>query len=301
MTDKQKGLLCAILGPVFWGVSGNVAQWLFKNEAINPDWLVAVRLLGAGALLMLWNLLRQRPTLRAIRKTPRALLSLFIFGVCGVVVSQFTYFYAVKTSSAPTATILQFLGPVFIILYLALRTKHLPQRIDVISIVVAFAGIILLVTHGKLGSLALSPAGVMWGVGAGLGAAIYTLMPARLLQKFNALVVSGWGMLFGGITLSPLLFLRGPGHLTGAEVLGIVYVTVFGTLLAYLLYLQSMRYLRPTTVGMLGVFEPLSATAVAILFMGAHFGIAEVIGGLLVLSTTFLQMLPVAKSGVKAK
>lgn len=295
MTDKQKGLFCAILGPVFWGVSGNVAQWLFKNPAIRPDWLVAVRLMGAGVLLMLWNLLRQRDELVKVRRTPHALRGLFFFSVGGVVVSQFTYFYAVKTSSAPTTTILQFLGPVFIIVYLALRNRSLPQRIDVISILVAFAGILLLVTHGKWGSLALSPAGVFWGVGSGLGAALYTLLPAKLLRNFSAQLVTGGGMLFAALVLSPLLFLQGPSKISGLEVLGIAYVTIFGTLLAYLLYLQSMRYLRPTTVGMLGVFEPLSATIFAIAFMGAHFGVAEVLGGLLGLSTTFLQMLPVAK------
>lgn len=301
MTDKQKGLLCAILGPVFWGVSGNVAQWLFRNPAIRPDWLVAVRLLGAGVLLMLWNLSRQRQELVQLRRTPHALRGLFLFGVGGVVVSQFTYFYAVKTSSAPTATILQFLGPVFIIIYLALRSRSLPQRVDVISIIIAFAGILLLVTHGQWGALAISPAGVFWGVGSGLGAALYTLLPAKLLRQFSAQLVTGGGMLFAALVLSPLLFLQGPGQLNGLELLGIVYVTVFGTLFAYLLYLQSMHYLRPTTVGMLGVFEPLSATIFAISFMGEHFGVAEVLGGLLVLSTTFLQMLPVAKKGIKSK
>ncbi|WP_179394847.1 EamA family transporter [Lacticaseibacillus absianus] len=292
MTDQQKGLCFAILGPMFWGVSGNVAQWLFQQPGIRPDWLVAVRLLGAGSLLMAYNAVRQRPALTRLAHTPQALWALLGFGVFGVVVSQFTYFSAVATSNAPTATVLQYLGPVFIIGYLALRHWEWPRRVDVVSILVAFAGIFLLVTHGRLDSLALSPAGLFWGVGAGLGAAIYTLMPAKLLRQFNALVVSGGGMLAGGLVLAPLLVMhRGPA-LTWPIVLGIGYVTIFGTLLAYLLYLQSMKYLRPTTVAMLNVFEPLSATLVSILFFHARFGAAEVVGGLLVLSTTFLQTMP---------
>jgi drug/metabolite transporter (DMT)-like permease len=43
---------------------------------------------------------------------------------------------------------------------------------------------------------------------------------------------------------------------------------------------------------MLNVFEPLTATVVAILCFHSHFGLAEVVGGLLVLSTSFLQVLP---------
>ncbi|WP_125704982.1 DMT family transporter [Lacticaseibacillus daqingensis] len=295
MTDQQKGLFCAILGPMFWGVSGNVAQWLFKQPGIQPDWLVTVRLLGAGSLLMAYNLVRQRPSLARVHRTPHALWDLFVFGVLGVVVSQFTYFEAVHTSNAPTATVLQYLGPVFIIVYLALRHREWPRRVDVVSILVAFVGIFFLVTRGHLDSLALSPAGLMWGIGAGLGAAIYTLMPAKLLTQFNALIVSGWGMLLGGLTLLPVLIVQRGPHLTLPIVLGIGYVTVFGTLFAYLLYLQSMKYLRPTTVAMLNVFEPLSATLIAILFFHASFGLAEVFGGLLVLSTTFLQTMPARK------
>lgn len=72
-------------------------------------------------------------------------------------------------------------------------------------------------------------------------------------------------------------------------------MTLFGTLFAYLLYLASLKTVRPTVVGMLNVFEPLTATVVAILVFNAQFGSAEIIGGLLVLSTSFIQLIPIHK------
>ncbi|MFD1484760.1 DMT family transporter [Lacticaseibacillus baoqingensis] len=292
MTGKQKGLACAILGPVLWGVSGNIAQWLFDDCHLRPDWLVAVRLLAAGALLMGWCLATRRQETLQLVHQPRRLRQALAFGVFGILVSQFTYFAGVAASNAPTITVLQYLGPLFIVLYLAVKHWRWPSRIDVLSLIVAFVGIILLVTHGHLGSLALSPAGIFWGIGAGLGAALYTLLPVQLLKVVEPQIVIAWAMLFAGVLLSPLIFLLAPPSLTLPIVLGIVYVTVFGTLFAYLLYLQSLKYLQPTMVGMLNVFEPLTATVVAVLCFHSYFGGAEIIGGLLVLSTSFIQVWP---------
>lgn len=293
VSAQQKGFICAILGPVLWGVSGNVAEWLFGPAGLKPDWLVAVRLLASGILLMAWCLLTQRQVTLAVWKNKRHLRGALIFGLGGVVVSQFSYFTAVATSNAPTTTVLQYLAPLFIVIYLAIKEHHWPQRIDVISLAVAFVGMLLLVTHGRLTTLALTPRGLFWGITAGVGAALYTLMPVKLLQEVPAQIVIAWAMLFAGVVLSPILFLTPAPVITGQVVLGIGYVTLFGTLFAYLLYLASLKTVRPTVVGMLNVFEPLTATVVAILVFNAHFGLAEIIGGLLVLSTSFIQLIPI--------
>nr|WP_252904420.1 EamA family transporter [Secundilactobacillus silagei] len=66
--------------------------------------------------------------------------------------SQFSYFMAIKHGNAPTATILQFLGPIFIIIYVAIRHWRMPRRIDVISMLIALLGTYLLVTKGSFDS-----------------------------------------------------------------------------------------------------------------------------------------------------
>ncbi|WP_225047753.1 DMT family transporter [Lacticaseibacillus kribbianus] len=142
MTTRHKGILFAILGPLLWGISGNVAQWLFAQPGIRPDWLVAVRLLLSGLILLAGNLATQRTEMAAVAHDRRALFGLFVFGVFGVVISQFTYFTAVAVSNAPTTTVIQYLGPVFIIIYLALRHWRWPRRIDLVSIAVAFVGVV---------------------------------------------------------------------------------------------------------------------------------------------------------------
>ncbi|KRK78956.1 DMT family permease [Companilactobacillus nodensis DSM 19682 = JCM 14932 = NBRC 107160] len=292
MTDQQKGLFYAIAGPVLWGFSGSIAQYLFSFERIPTQWLVGLRLILAGILLLIWCGIAMPKELFSILKKPRYIFQLLCFGLLGMLPAQYTYFMAIKYGNAPTATVLQFLGPLFIILYLSLRNLKMPRRIDMISIVLALIGTFLLVTHGHWNTLALSPLAVLWGVGSGLSQASYTLLPRELLKNFDARIVTGWSMLLGGIVFAPVAHLNQVPQLTVKAWLLIIFIIIGGTMFSYLFYLQSLNYLSATTTGMLSAFEPLTATILSVTLLSTHVGPAEIAGALLILGITFLQALP---------
>ena len=66
---------------------------------------------------------------------------------------------------------------------------------------IAVLGTILVVTNGKIGTVALSAAVIFWGIMAGVSHASYTLIPSRLLEQFDARLVTGLGMFIGSIFL----------------------------------------------------------------------------------------------------
>ncbi|PMD71403.1 DMT family transporter [Companilactobacillus nuruki] len=292
MTDKQKGFFYAIAGPVLWGFSGSIAQYLFTQENIPTQWIVGIRLIFAGLMLVIWCYFVDSKELFSILKKPRYIIQLLAFGLLGMLPAQFTYFMAIKYGNAPTATVLQFLGPLFIIVYLSLRKLQMPRRIDIISIFLAILGTFLLVTHGHLNQLMLSPAAILWGVGAGISQASYTLLPRELLSKFDARIVTGWSMLLGGIVFAPFAHLTQVPHLTGIAWICIIFIVTGGTMFSYLFYLQSLNYLTPATTGMLSAFEPLTATFLAVTILNTKVSPAEIAGALLILGITFLQALP---------
>ncbi|MCI1986174.1 MAG: DMT family transporter [Lactobacillus sp.] len=289
-SGKGRGVFYAIFGTMLWGVSGSVAQYLFAAAHLSPTWLVGVRLLSAGLLLLAWYGIATRGSLWAIWR--QSGWRLIIFGLLGMMPSQATYFMAISYGNAATATVLQFLGPLFIIIYLATANREWPRRIDMFSIVLALAGTYLLVTQGRLTSLALSVPAVIWGVLAGVSQASYTLLPRRLLREFDARLVVGWAMILGSVIFWPQLVTVAPPALTAGNLLGIAFIVVGGTMFAYLLYLKSLAHISPSATGMLSAFEPLTATFVAVVFLGTHLAAAEVFGGALILVTTVLQALP---------
>lgn len=296
MTGKQKGFFYAILGPVLWGISGSIAQYLFSAQHVDPAWLVGIRMLFAGVLLVLWSAITQPQRLWEVWKRPKWILQMFLFGTCGMLPAQFTYFIAIRYSNAPTVTVLQFLGPLFIIIYLALRWWRLPRRVDFLSIVVALLGTYLLVTQGHWNKLALAPIGVAWGLGSAVSQALYTLLPRQLLRQFDARVVTGWSMLIGGIMFIPAAHLQNVPPLNPTTLICIFFVVTGGTMFSYLFYLQSLQYLTATTTGMMSAFEPLTATFIAITIFQTHFGPVEILGGVLILATTFLQAMSPSQS-----
>lgn len=290
MNNRKHGLFLAIFGACCWGISGTIAQAFFQQTGLSTFWLTGARLLVAGCLLLLYVKLAKGSKIFAIWHDKYAAGRLFLFAFIGMVLSQFTYFMAIEKGNAATATILQFTGPAFIIMTLALLNRQWPRRIEIISILMAMVGTFLLVTQGHPGSLSLSPAALAWGLLAGVSQATYTLTPVKLLQKYDPALVIGWAMTLGSVIFWPALTSSKISQLNWLHLAMLAFIILFGTLIAYLFYLSSLNYLMPAITSILSAFEPLVATLLAISFLGVRFNLVGIIGGSLVLLTAGLQL-----------
>jgi len=287
-THEIKGILLASVSATFWGVSGAIAQTLFDTTDINSIWLTGIRMLGAGICLLLISLVT-KVDLWSIWHHPSDLLQVAGYTLLGLMPVQFTYFLAVEASNAATATILQFTGPVFIALWLVVAHQQWPTRSEGLAILLAIIGAFLLVTHGNPAALVISGWALIWGLLSGVTSATNTLMPAKLLTKYSAMTVNTWSMLLGGILfncIQPFWSIHVP--LTLGNISKLSFVVLFGTLLAFLFFLQSLKYIQPTVASLLDAFEPLSATVIAVALLGVSFEWLDVFGSLLIISTVFI-------------
>lgn len=283
-----------LVGASLWGISGTVAQVLFQQKGFQAGWLVSVRLLFSGALLLSLAALRKRKKgIWEVWKDSKDRSDILVFGLVGLLGVQYTYFAAVETGNATTATLLQFLGPAFITLYLALRLRKMPHRKDLFALVLAMFGTFLLVTNGSFHELTVSGMAVFWGLASAVTAAFYTLYPARLIDRWGSTITVGWGMLVGGIGLS---LLSPPWNVQGQSWsiytgLLVLFVVLFGTLIAFYLYLDSLRFISPAEAGILGSAEPLSAAVMSVLWLNRSLGLFETIGGLFIIGTVCILSL----------
>ena len=55
---RLKGLFLVTSGALLWGVSGTVAQYLFQDENFTPEWLVVMRMLLSGILLLIIGVIK---------------------------------------------------------------------------------------------------------------------------------------------------------------------------------------------------------------------------------------------------
>ena len=283
------GAFLALLPGVLWGLSGVFGQYLFQQRGISAEWLVTTRLLISGCLMLIISFAGSREKTLAIFKDKTDTRRLVIFAIFGLMAVQLTYFVAIAKSNAPTATILQYVFPVMIVLYTALRSHKLPNAKEVVAVILAMVGIFLLVTHGNPGTLNITVEALIWGLTSAVAMAFYTMYPGNLQKRWGSPVVVGWGMLFGGIALNfyhPFWAFTGDIDLMG--LLMIAFIILFATFGAFYIYLVSVTMIGATYASLFACIEPLASAFFSVVGLNLVFNSMDWIGAALIMITMFL-------------
>ena len=285
-----RGTLLTLAGGTMWGFSGTCGQFLLQAKGLTSNWLVPVRLLLAGALLLFICYLKDGRKIFNIWKRDAA--SILVFGILGMSMCQYTYFSAIAASNAGTATVLQYIGPVLILIYLSLKNKRLPRPGEFLAITLAVAGTFLLATHGKPGNMVLSKEALFWGLLSAVALALYTVQPGRLLEEYGSAAVTAWGMLIGGVMLCTVFRPWGIAVDLDAEVvIGMAAVVIIGTVIAFSCYMEGIRCVGPKKGSLFAAIEPVSATVFSVIWMKVSFSGMDFFGFVCILSTIFLLAL----------
>ncbi|MDD2993854.1 MAG: EamA family transporter [Pygmaiobacter sp.] len=287
------GTLLTIGGGVCWGFSGCMAQYLFESKGVTAIWLVPQRMVVAGLILVVLGFFVEGKKMVAIFLNRADLARLLTFSVFGMMMCQLMYFSAVQYSNAGTATVLQTLSPVFILLFYCLRYRRRPRRMELVAIAGALLGTFLLATHGQLNGLAITPQGLFFGLAAGVGAALYTLLSATLLNKgYSTWTVVGLGMFFSGLLLAAIVRPWSMGVVWDNEMVWMfVGIVIIGTALAFSLFLAGASIVGPLKASLLGSVEPLTAILLSAAVLGAAFTVWDFIGFVLILGVVALLSL----------
>lgn len=288
---RARAVAAVVLGATLWGLSGTAAQQLMQVYGVQPGWLVTTRMIASGlVLLAATRLLAPGTNPWEIWRDPRARVQLVVFALGGLLGVQYSYMASIALGNAATATFLQYLGPVVVTAYEVVLLRRRPRPRESLSLLLAVVGTLLLATGGALDRLAVPAGAVAWGLFSAVTLAFYTLSGAGLMRRWNAVVVIGWAMLIGGAGFTPLAPVWDPAgaRWNAASLLLLAFVVVGGTLLAFTLYLTSLRHLPASQTSMLACTEPLAAAASATLLLHVPFTAATAAGGACILATVAL-------------
>ena len=274
-----RGTICALAGGICWGFSGTCAQLLMQEYGAPAAWITCVRMVIAAVFFLFLTAVKDWRGLIAVFRDWRSLVSIALFAVFGVLLTQLSYLNTIRYTSAGTGTVLEQLGLIVIMLYVCVRSRRLPRAREAAGLVCALGGTLLIATQGDLGGLAIPPEGLAWGLLAAVSLAFYTLMPVKVLKKWGSLLVTGLAMLFGGSTASVIVqpWTMDVTLTTGA-LAAIVAIVVVGTLGAYMLYLQGVSDAGPVRASLLCCIEPVSAMVLAALWLRAPVSLWDVAG-----------------------
>ena len=287
-----KRILLALLAGILWGITGPLGQFLFDEKTITPEWLVTCRLIVSGTVILLGMFVKRRWEIFTIWKDKKDAVHMVIYSVAGMMAVQYSFFVAVEASNGGTATVLQYTNPVMIILYLALFQKVRPKSKEVAAVLLALAGIFLLSTNGNLHTLVITPKGLFMGLLCAVFTCFYSMLPRRLMEKYDEVMVCGWSMFIGGIVLA---IWKNPWKIgAGADyqVWGLFGMLVlFGTVIPFIASLKAIMLSGPMYANVLASIEPVVASFLTFLFLGTTFGGFEILGfGCIILTIVMLSL-----------
>ena len=262
-----RGTALTITGGFLWGLAGVFGKYSFEYKGVMAPWLVNVRLIIAGIMLLMSAYMVQKNGIFRIWKNKRHVFRMLVYGVIGIAGCQMTYYMAVQDSNAGIATVLQYTAPVMIM--------------------------VLLATHGNLTQLSVSKTTLVLGLASAVATVFYNLVPGNMMDIYGTFSMVGWGMLISGIGLTPFVQ---PWTMTGDILLDwqcigcIAVVIIFGTVMSFSCYMEGVRLIGGSKASLFASVEPLTATVMSVLFMHVAFsgmdlaGFVGIIAGVIILS-----------------
>lgn len=283
------GIILTLLGATLWGVSGTSVQFIGNFRNMNLEWLLTMRLITAGLLTVLYGWIRQGNGIFNVFRNWRDTLGLVIFGVFGMALCQYTYFRSIVIAGAGIATVLQYLAPSMIIIYLLMRYGKRPSTGEIISVILALVGTICLMGNNGFSFESFRSDILFWGLLSAVGVAVYSVSPVRLLATYGTIPIVGFGMLLSGL-VAAALFQQPHSYATWDvwTVVGCFNVVFLGTIVSFNAYLEGVKRIGAVSGSILSSIEPISAAFFGWALLGNQFNWVGILGMAMIIATVII-------------
>lgn len=227
-----------------------------------------------------WELGMRRVSMRDV---PR----LLAVGVLGLVGNQVVFVIGLSRTSVAHGAVISAMGPMFVLLgAVTLGLECLTTR-KVAGMAVAAGGVIVLqFGHATRGEPSLG--GDLLMVVATMMFAGFTVFGKRMAAEFGTVTLNTFAFVGGGLLLLPLAIWGFVHHELASVSLaawaGVLYMSLFPSIVAYLIYSYALRYLPASRVASTSYLQPFSATLLAMVFLHEQPGVGFAGGTVLVLA-----------------
>ena len=165
MNNKSKGISMALIAAILWGISGNFAEYIFTHSDITDLSYTTFRMLFSGIILLIYGIfLNSFSEFKKLIFDKKIMLKLVIYSFLGIMWLQYTFSKTILLSNAPLATLLQFLSPLIILVYISIENRIKPKLSEVILTIISLFGMFLMVTNGNLSNISVSPQALIMGI-----------------------------------------------------------------------------------------------------------------------------------------
>jgi len=293
---SSAGLGLALASAAFFGSSG-----AFASSLLAGGWgagaAITVRVAVGAMVLTLPAMLALRGRVGQLRRTGGTIALYGIFAVAG---AQLCYFNAVQHLPVAVAMLLEYSGVLLVVGWMWARHGHRPGRLTGLGGLAAAGGLVLVLD--LLGSRGIDLVGLLWGLGAAVGLAVYFVVSSGTDDDLPPLVVAWGGLTVGALTLLlaaaagalPMAAPRTDVTLVSTRLSWLVPVlglSLLAAAVAYVAGILGARLLGAAVASFVGLTEVLFAVLFAWLLLGQAPRPVQLVGGVLVLAGIVLVRL----------
>jgi drug/metabolite transporter (DMT)-like permease len=285
---------------VIWGSTYLAIR--FAIESIPPLFMAGVRFLLAGVVLYAWMMVssRERPTRRHWRGATIAGVSMLAAGNGGVVIAE-------QWVPSGVTAVLVACVPLWMVLFdFLFFSRSRPSGRAQVGLLVGFGGVAVLA-----GTPAVGVAGwrLVVGVALLLGGCASWAAGSLYLRKIESpshpLLWVAMQMIMGGAALSLAAVVVGelpdvhPSQFTGRSLVALLYLIVFGSLIAYSAYVWLLRVATPARVGTYAYVNPVIALFLGWALADEPIGLGSILGASIILGSVVVIVSERRTAGIR--
>ncbi|PYV88218.1 MAG: hypothetical protein DMG05_15970, partial [Acidobacteria bacterium] len=279
-TKSSLGLPAALAAATLWAIAGVFGKILMRS-GLSPAQLVFYRSALGSAVLLIVLFFGNRIRLKIALHDLPFLISL---GILGLALTQYTYYGAIQLMNVGLAILLEYLAPLWILLFERLWLKQPLTPAKILALLLALLGCSL-VSAEAAGDARISAHGLFLGIASGVCFAAYGLMSQKALKSYQEITVLFYSLLFTAlfwrlVTSNHWAALQ---RLDNFKIGLILYVAILGTVVPFFLFVFALRHLEASQVGIASTLEPAVAAVIAWLYLGERLTPLQIMGGFFVL------------------
>ncbi|MDY6243252.1 MAG: EamA family transporter [Lachnospiraceae bacterium] len=279
---KIRSFIYILLSGMLWGCMGVFVRVLNKQGIASMD-IVFLRAIVTAVAMVIFLFIFHRRMLKIHWKDFWCFLGT---GIASITFFNFCYFKAIMMTSLSVAAVLLYTAPaiVMILSYILFHEAFTVRK--VIAIVMTFFGCMLVT--GMLGQQqAITTTGLLYGLGAGLGYAFYSIFSRYALEKgyhsltitcYTFIVTTVVSVFFTNVSKVSMVVFSSPLYVMLTVALGLIC-----TVAPYLLYTLGLQEVDNSHAAIIASIEPVTATVLGFVVFGEDITVVKMMGMILVL------------------
>ncbi len=287
MNRNIKSHMALLLVSIIFGMHYMIAKNLMPVP-FQPMQLLFMRSFGAVILFWIFQQWSHRE-----KVTGRDMAMLALCGFFGFAANQALFYEGLNLTTPVDASIIHVTNPVFVMVFASILIREKVTAIKVAGIVLGAGGALILILYGRMVNMGTNSfKGDILVMLNMLSYAMYLVLVKPMVAKYHSMTILKWVSFFGFLFMLPFTMKGVTGlhfqAVTIWEWLGVGYVVVLNTFLAYILINFALKTVEASMVSYYTYLQPIIASVMSVSLGGEAITIPKIIAAFLIFAGVFL-------------